>query len=265
MLPVYRVSLLSPRAPAPSRTHPGSAKQQCVYGNRSLDPEPNSTSPCVSTDQLSWHKQGDHSNVAACFLDHDLFLSSQVQFISTIHDTAPIFAYAQQFVGDSAACQQIADRYYHLIHPWLPIISKKKVYRHLLNPLVPKVADTVFLFLCMNLYSQYDAQDAWTPAYYAAVRCLNDLQLAGTLTFEMLQGCILLAVYEYGHAIYPAAQVSASISLKYALSLGMGWNTPRTEARKMRIWFDEEEDLRTWWAIYLLERCVAAPLTSISS
>lgn len=131
------------------------------------------------------------------------------------------------------------------------------MYGYLLNPLVAKAADAVFLFLCMNLYSQEDAHDdGWTPGYYAAVRCLNDLQLSGTLTFEMLQGCILLAIYEHGHAIYPSAQLSVSISLKYALSLGMGWGGSSTETRKMRIWFDQEEDLRTWWAIYLLERFV---------
>lgn len=82
------------------------------------------------------------------------------------------------------------------------------------------------------------------------------MQISGILSMETLQGCILLMVYEIGHAMYPAVQVSLGVCLKYSLSLGLGWtgsvNSPVSDIS----WVEAEERRRTRWAVFMLERFV---------
>lgn len=69
----------------------------------------------------------------------------------------------------------------------------------------------------------------------------------------ILQSMILLAVYELGHGIYPAAYLNIGSCARYAVALGLD--------RDMLVWDHSdsgwgamEEKHRAWWAIVILER-----------
>ncbi|OAA66938.1 Transcription factor [Niveomyces insectorum RCEF 264] len=199
--------------------------------------------------------QQDRSGVASRFLDYDVFQRGEAHLPPTLRVPSLIPDYVKPFVDGHARFKQIATHYYQLVHPWLPIVSKRKVYDHLLNPLLPLRVDAVFLCLCMQLVSQPpETESPWTPQYRAATRFFTDVQAAGVLSMESLQGCILLATYEMGHAMYPAAEVSIGTCLKCALVLGMGWTASSKDALVAMSWADTEERRRTWWAIFILER-----------
>ncbi|KAL7909366.1 hypothetical protein GGI35DRAFT_379758 [Trichoderma velutinum] len=185
------------------------------------------------------------------FMDHSLYLRSQVQTsIPTVTESDPIPSYLRPLLSNRSALRQTAISYYRFASRWLPIISRRKIFDQLLNPLLPLRADAVFLLLCMKVIITQPQLEplSWPSEYYAAVRYRTELELAGLASLEILQGCILLGAYEQGNAIYPAAHTSIGICLKHATALGMGW-TYSTASN-----IDAEERNRGWWAIFLLER-----------
>lgn len=201
----------------------------------------------------------DEKSIAAIrFLDNGLFLRSLGDSTPSLRAAVCVPSYIKQIVLDGGSPQRIVTSYYQSVHQWLPIVCKRKVYERLINPLLPARVDSAFLLLCMSLLASSctGIQDPDVlPEYCAAIRYCMEIQRSGLMTPEILQGCILLSVYEWSHAIYPAADLSMSMCLRYALSLGMGWKVARGEASKS-MWADGEEERRTWWAIYILERFV---------
>lgn len=82
------------------------------------------------------------------------------------------------------------------------------------------------------------------------------LEQAGSLSITILQSMILLAVYELGHGIYPAAYFTIGSCARYAVALGLdndilAWNHSDSG------WGAMEEKHRAWWAIVILERSVS--------
>jgi hypothetical protein len=66
-----------------------------------------------------------------------------------------------------------------------------------------------------------------------------------------------LALYELGHAIYPAAFLSIGACARYAHALGI--NVSRTlKTRKVLTLVEVEERRRVWWAIVILDRFVTS-------
>ncbi|KAH8901211.1 hypothetical protein GQ53DRAFT_4360 [Thozetella sp. PMI_491] len=232
-------------------------KRQCSY--QKLTPVSSEPSPetAVATNRhepdLPYDRE-ERNRVAIRYLDHTLFLQGPAPVSLPLTATAQIPSYAKALVGDGTAAQQIARRYHELVHPWIPIVSKRKVYNHLLNPLLPPRVDAVFLLLCMKTLAFPGDGNPFTPEYRAAVRLFSEIQQAGILSGEALQGCILLGAYEHGHSMYPSAHVTVGTCIKLATALGMNWRTFASGQLENCIWIDKEEGTRTWWSIYLLEQ-----------
>ncbi|KAJ6103019.1 transcriptional regulator family: Fungal Specific TF [Penicillium sp. IBT 16267x] len=119
-------------------------------------------------------------------------------------------------------------------------------------------ADVSFLCLCMELCARSPGDgNAWTPEYHTARQLFSDLQTAGLLSLETLQGAILLTVYELGHAMYPAAHISIGVCVSYARALDIDWPNSNNITSGLQTWAEAEEQRRTWWAIFVLERIAA--------
>ncbi|PTB48368.1 hypothetical protein M431DRAFT_326191 [Trichoderma harzianum CBS 226.95] len=235
-------------------------KQTCSY-TKSTASDSNALR-AVSSSSPAAHEPNlvpDHDEKALAtirFLDHELFLRSLRGATPSLRVAVCVPGYVKQLVLEGSLSQRIMTSYYQSVHQWLPIVSKKKVYERLLNPLLPARVDSAFLLLCMSLLTSSctGIQDPDVlPEYCAAIKYCTEIQRSGLITPEVLQGCILLSVYEWGHAIYPAADLSISMCLRYALSLEMGWEVARGGGAKS-MWADGEEERRTWWAVYILER-----------
>ncbi|KAH9204335.1 hypothetical protein DL95DRAFT_398601 [Leptodontidium sp. 2 PMI_412] len=156
----------------------------------------------------------------------------------------------------------------------MPIVSKTRLYRHLLNPLVPRRTDVALLILCMKLVTQsptstsgQDMEDVdvdevgemkdWLPPveYLAAKRLHAELAEGGGFSTQVLQSGVLIALYEYGHAIYPAAYLSIGACARYGISAGFDGSGVE-QMKKLYNWVEEEERKRVWWAVLILDRAV---------
>ncbi len=118
--------------------------------------------------------------------------------------------------------QEVASDFFALIHPWFPIVSKKRM--NLGIPLWDGGPDLALLFLAMKLITSRPDEGvavADTSLYMACKRCLSLLESAGTMSLQYLQAMLLVALYEYGHAVYPAAWMTIGACARYSDLLGL--------------------------------------------
>jgi hypothetical protein len=95
-------------------------------------------------------------------------------------------------------------------------------------------------------------QSPRTRAYYAAKHFHLELENSGIFSVQILQAGILLAIYELGHAIYPAAFLSIGSCARSAYALGINSNSNPTS--RVLTLVEVEERRRIWWAIVVLDR-----------
>jgi hypothetical protein len=110
----------------------------------------------------------------------------------------------------------------------------------------------------MKLIQWYPEQEFKPEAEYVAIRyAIFEAETAGILTFPLLQAKIILTVYEFAHAIYPAAYLSVGACARYGTSLGVNQTlTTPPIASSPELTLEIEEKKRTWWLILLLDRYV---------
>jgi len=155
----------------------------------------------------------------------------------------------------------VSAKFFDTIHVWMPLISKKRFYDYLMNPLSqlsqPR-ADLTILIFCMKLINwspvKQTQDKAKTPAYLAAKRILLTAELEGMLTLQILQATIIVLIYEVGHAIYPAAYMSVGSCAKYGLALGIDKQRAISSTASILDILEEEERRRAWWAIVVFDR-----------
>lgn len=187
------------------------------------------------------------------FLDFEVYQHGQVKIPSTM----PISPYSKIQIERA---RLIADRYFALAHPWMTIVSKKQFYNQITNPLAPPQADTGLLLSCLELITWSPAQPLdrkpKTGAYVAAKRSILEAELAGVFSVRLIQAMLLVAIYELGHAIYPATYMTIGNCARLGLALGID---PQGVAKAQNVnptLLEQEEKRRAWWAILILDRFV---------
>lgn len=166
----------------------------------------------------------------------------------------PIPQYVGDLIGPDSEIRLMAVKFFETIHSYFPIISKQRFYSTLMNPLSQPRADVALLLLCMRLTTLHRSKDPniITPEYSAAKRFYAAVEGAGICSTQVLQSGILIAFYEYGHAIYPAAYLSVGTCARYGVSFGMNFDE-YSETGGLN-WIEVEEKKRTWWAVLILDR-----------
>lgn len=171
----------------------------------------------------------------------------------------PIPLYVSEIIGNFEHWQAIASVYFSAIHSWMPIVSRKRFHEHLsCASRGPLRSDYALLILCMDLITWIPSDDdrnPRTPTYMAAKSFCLYLEIAGIVSIQVLQAEILIALFEFGHAIYPSAVVSIEACARYGRALGINWNAHCTTKLPFA-WVDVEEQNRVWWAIVMLDRSV---------
>ncbi|KAL7796081.1 hypothetical protein V8C37DRAFT_408531 [Trichoderma ceciliae] len=171
-------------------------------------------------------------------------------------------------LGSGQQHEYISRLFFSRIHAWLPVVSRKRFYADLRASSggIGATADLGFLLLGMKLMTwhppslEYDAsieeKTARTATYRATKLFGFELEAAGLFSLRVLQGLLLVALYEVGHAIYPAAFMSVAACVRYAHALGI--QPGGTQRLKSSLtWMEEEERKRAWWAAFLLDRFVS--------
>lgn len=201
---------------------------------------------------LADHRQRHAS--AVYFLDHEIFTRGQMDVPIPSTDIPPRI---MNQLGGTTDARKISSNYFQTVHTWLPIVSKQRLYDQLLNPLFDLRADVALLCLCMKLVTwqvQDQDEDPETMLYSTAKQYLIDLEVSGVFTLQTLQSCIFIAIYELGHAIYPSAFMSIGMCARYATALGISWKTYNSQVANSPTWIDQEERIRVFWAIIILDR-----------
>ncbi|OQD95299.1 hypothetical protein PENSOL_c021G12066 [Penicillium solitum] len=166
-------------------------------------------------------------------------------------------------VGDGLQLQAAAASYFRTIHTWFPIMSETCYNIRLSNVRVQMAtapSDLSILTLCMALVCKEPVGEELplsTRSMYASLKSFVALlEAMGTNSLEMLQGRLLLTIFEIGHAMYPAAYVSTAANVRTAISLGI--NAPCDDPRKV-FWDPQkaEEAQQIWRGIAITDRYVS--------
>ncbi|KAI8674091.1 Fungal-trans domain-containing protein [Fusarium keratoplasticum] len=188
------------------------------------------------------------------FLDNDLFApirenalaqstqSSLPQICSEYHGHDPM---------------ESVSTYFSTVHTWLPMISRKRLVFEL-NAQSPDDACLMLLVLCIKLcITNTEHQPKELPLYAVARSFCSAAETGGFVSLRLLQSLVLLAVYELSHAIYPAAFLTLGRAAR--LGMLMGFHDRKAAQQLFKpadTWTLREEQRRTWWAIFILDRFV---------
>lgn len=217
-----------------------------------------SSTPFVSLEVPST-SENTTSATALYFIAPHIFQQAQLE-LPQIHLSIP--AKLTPFQNDSSRIRSIASNFFDSIHWWMPVISKRGFFAHLLNPLSQRRSGLNLLIICMQLCCEPDlgsatgTHDAKT-LYNNAKRLHFEMEASGVFSLRLLQAGILIALYELGQAIYPAAYLTVGSCARYATAIGVdqlrdddtlsGYGNSRTLS-------EVEERRRAWWIILFLDR-----------
>jgi hypothetical protein len=123
-------------------------------------------------------------------------------------------------LGQENTIIDVSNAYFDTIHRWLPMVSKKRLDMGL--PLQNAGPDLAMLFLAMKLITEPVTPVPDLTLYREAKTFVALLESDGVISLFLLQAMILIAVYEFGHAIYPAAWMTTGACARYSDILGIG-------------------------------------------
>ncbi|RKF81101.1 putative fungal specific transcription factor [Golovinomyces cichoracearum] len=152
-------------------------------------------------------------------------------------------------------------KFFASVHQWIPILCKEKLTRSLVKPLWEIEPDLCFLFLCIKLLATRpkDCFDcSQNEIYLTAKRFIALAESIGLISLYVLQANILISIYEYGHAIYPAAWMSSGWSVRYGNLLGISGDKAAIDLiGKSNSKIDQEEYRRAWWGVLIVDRIIS--------
>jgi len=192
---------------------------------------------------------------ALFFLDQEMFKEARMS-IPRPSPSIPEEIY--QMLGDIDGLRKITTRFFTTTHMWFPILSRKRFEIMLNDAGFEPLPDVAILFSAMNLLTDEGSNSrnsTRTNSYWDVKNFAVALEANAVMTPQLLQANVLVALYEIGHAIYPAAYLSVGkcVTLGKALGLDNRKDAPQM-LRRFGAWAELEEVRRLWWAILLLDR-----------
>ena len=189
------------------------------------------------------------------FLDPDILRHGQVEVSRA---TSPVPEHILHLLGDVDDIRATASQFFGHIHLWMPFISKNRFYDLYLPSPFQSQTDVVLLLLSLKLITTLPCtspRNPRTPLYHTVKHFYLQVEGSGIFSLPVLQAAVLIALYELGHAIYPAAFLSIGACARYAYGLGI--NCGKSLQNRMVLTLVEvEERRRIWWAIVILDRLV---------
>ncbi|OOQ84271.1 hypothetical protein PEBR_33966 [Penicillium brasilianum] len=143
--------------------------------------------------------------------------------------------------------------YFGSTHYKLAVLSEKKFYERLPSLFTSADSGFITLCLCIHLLQQIPSRsgDSMVSSLYALAKTgTNQLEMLCCCSIDTIQSMLLIALYEVGHGIYPAASISMASCARAARNLGL--HKIRSEPLS-EIGDDIGEKRRTWWAIHNLD------------
>lgn len=144
----------------------------------------------------------------------------------------------------------VLSKYFRTIDTWLPVVSNAEFQKGLNRLNAESDNDIATLLLSMHLITQIPSiEDTMRSPIYFDTKALFSLQVAsGNFALEIAQAGLLIAVYEHGHGMTDAAQLTLAACARMAIK--------RIAAqRKSTVVGLQNTDVgRLWWGIVILDR-----------
>ena len=191
------------------------------------------------------------------FLDSEIYRETRMKIP---RPTIPVSRDVTAILGSIIDVRDIVERYFENVHLWLPVVSKKRMQLTFENPHLELTADLTLLLLGMKLVTQTPhggPQDAQNQLYATVKRQFAIVESSALISLQLIQAAILIATYEIGHAIYPAAYLTTGQCTRLGYLMGIHDRTAVPQIlNRSGAWAEVEEVKRAWWACQLLERYV---------
>ncbi|KAI7190102.1 hypothetical protein KC352_g21796 [Hortaea werneckii] len=187
------------------------------------------------------------------FLDSSAFEYERFQ-IQMPHIRVPSGALAA--LGSSAELRFMIENFFSSVHTYFPIVSKIRLYQHLANPLHEPGAEIALLFMAMKLVSTElpEGSPPQTQVYQDVKSFYTYMEAQNGFSTQMLQGLLLIGLYEYGHGIYPAAYLSIGNAARLGHAMGLHARDVPQMLPRCTTWTEQEERRRVWWGVLILDR-----------
>ncbi|KAI1502545.1 hypothetical protein F5X99DRAFT_417869 [Biscogniauxia marginata] len=226
--------------------------------NGHVDPD-NQSSCRSSSGALDGLRQSPASETPrACDFPVMYFLDSGT-CLKPLSPTQPLCPVATS-ASPTPEVQALVEEYFSAVHPWLPILSKKRIRQTFVESGASEDALHALLLLCMKLLSEPlppETPAAATYGYLTAKESLLRVESSYFPSLALLQSVILIAVYEISHGIYPAAYLRVGHASRLAIMMGFHDRKHASQMfKETSTWTGREEERRAWWMVFCLERYV---------
>ncbi|RDW58511.1 hypothetical protein BP5796_12441 [Coleophoma crateriformis] len=163
-----------------------------------------------------------------------------------------------RIVGSPNNMRQVASSYFAAISCRIPIVSAKRFLERLPSTVFAD-CDADFAALCLCIYLILEVPQpgdvSMQSSLYVKVKgILSLLEATSYHSLEAVQSRILVAFYEMGHGLYPAAAASIGACGKMARFIGLHSNSTFRNPKGKAWEILAEEKRRTLWALHNLDR-----------
>lgn len=158
-------------------------------------------------------------------------------------------------LGSLEKIREMIASYFEGIHKRLPIISPQRFQARLSSYGASSPASFTTLFLCMQLLQESpvtDADSMQSNLYLTAKSIISLMEGAGYNDLDAIQCRVMIAFFELGHSIYPAASVSIASCARLARAIGLDKGVAHEIQTEEKVVLEEQR--RVWWAVVNLDR-----------
>ena len=145
----------------------------------------------------------------------------------------------------------VTSTYFRTIDVWLPIIERGRCMKRLESIGTDHNVELASLLLCMYLVTRPPGnspgiKEMQSSIYFDAKALITALTGAGRSSIEVIQGALLISLYEQGHGMIEAAQLTMAVcsrmAMKMKVEIEATTNVQNTEFGLL------------WWGIITLDR-----------
>jgi hypothetical protein len=161
-------------------------------------------------------------------------------------------------VGDLSAVRNVAVRYFRSIHLWFPIVSEIPYHEKISKIYETPSAEYSLLSLSMALITtlppEKETSDRFTTLYMLVKSAIAMAEAANLHSLEIVQSRLLVSLFEFGHAIEPAAFISLAATARAAVAIGLNKEINKPCSDNLVPCSKREEGNLVWWGIVMIDR-----------
>ncbi len=160
-------------------------------------------------------------------------------------------------LGDLSEVHKVATRYFKSVHLWFPILSDTSYHGRLpsifSHPCAKFSLLTLSLALITTIPPETESWESFRPLYMLVKSSIAVVEATNVHSLEIVQARLLVALFETGHGIEPAAYISIASTARAAAAIGLN-QEPDSYPEEWVARRKHEERSRVWWGIVMLDR-----------